>query len=102
MISGPPAPGSNTVSIFIEVNGKTPKLYNSGGGDYTSNIFYETYNPSQAYASMFSSTNSTITLWSIGDVGEKIIGTFDAIVTCFTSTSDPLEISGTFSVTRNQ
>jgi len=103
MISGITAPGSNAVTINIDVNGNTAQSYNTGGGDFTSNISYETYNPSsQSYMSMFSSTNGTITLSSIGNVGEKINGTFDAIVASVTNTSDILKISGTFSVTRDQ
>lgn len=89
-----------TVIINMRVNGNTPGLYPTGGYvNPVNSIAYETNN--QSYISAFSSTTGTITLSSIGNVGEKITGAFDTVVTLLTNTFDTLRLSGTFSVTRD-
>jgi hypothetical protein len=85
--------------INITINGNTPQSYPI---DLLANnpidIFYETNNGT--YATIFSNPSGTITISSIGNVGEKITGSFDAIATHMSYT-DTIRISGTFSVTRD-
>ena len=80
---------------IVAVGDNTPQSY-SLGGNSRSWIAYNINN--QSYVSVLSSPSGTITISSIGNMGEKITGTFDAVVT---STSSTLNISGTFSVTRD-
>jgi hypothetical protein len=88
-----------TVIINMRVNGNTPGLYPTGAANPATTISYDANN--QSYLSFISSPSGTITLSSIGNVGDKIIGTFDAVVTLLSTTSDTLRLSGSFSVTRD-
>jgi hypothetical protein len=81
--------------VKITVLGATAQTYPAG----QSAIFYYTNN--QSYDSLISNTSCTVTLSSIGNVGEKITGTFDAVVSLLTNTYDTVRISGTFSVMRD-
>jgi hypothetical protein len=82
--------------VDIVVFGTTPQSYPI---DSSNSLLTAVY-VNNVYTSMFSSPSGTVTLSSIGNVGEKINGTFDATVTSDTNASDTLKISGTFSVTR--
>ena len=82
--------------MTIVVSGTAPQSYSVDSANSLITTFYE----NNTYSSTFSSPSGTVTLSSIGNVGEKINGTFDATVTSDTNTSDTLKISGTFSVTR--
>jgi hypothetical protein len=86
--------------ISISIKGNTPQSYPTGTTGTPTQISYRTNN--QTYSSVSSSTTGTITLSSVGNnVGEKITGTFDAMVTNMSNSSDTLGISGTFSVKRD-
>ena len=88
--------------INIAVAGNTPQSYPTGIATPENCITYDIYYTHyQSYTSLFSGTSGTITLSSMGNVGEKITGTFDAVVSLLTNTSDTLRISGTFSMTRH-
>jgi len=86
-------------SLKIFVLGNTAQSYPTGAGHSLSAIFYETNN--QSYDSVISSTSGTVTLSSIGNVGDKVTGTFDAVVSLLTNTYDTVRISGIFSVMRD-
>lgn len=86
------------VSMTISVRGVTPQSYPTGTSNTPTQITYRANN--LTYSSIYSGTTGTITLASIGNVGEKITGAFDTVVTNMTNSSDTLGISGTFSVTR--
>ncbi len=95
---------TQTATILgIETEGNTAQSYSIAANN-PSYISYSIGN--QTYATYFSSTPSgTITLFSVGNIGDKISGSFDAIVTLGTSTpvtgtTDTRRVSGTFSVTR--
>jgi hypothetical protein len=83
----------------VKIIGNTPGSYSTGREYIGNDISYDTNN--QPYTSIFSNTSGTITLSSIGNVGDKITGTFDAVVSRLTNTNDTLRISGLFSVTRD-
>jgi hypothetical protein len=86
----------------MAVEGNTPQSYPTGVATLANSIAYNIYDTHYlSYTSLFSDTSGTITLSSIGNPGEKITGTFDAVVTLLTNTFDTLCISGTFSVTRH-
>jgi hypothetical protein len=97
--------GSNTQGstiINITVEGNTAQSYPTGVSTPANDITYQIYDAHYlSYTSLFSNTSGTITLSSVGNPGDKITGTFDAVVSLLTNTSDTLRISGTFSVTRH-
>ena len=88
-----------TVVIVMHVNGNTPGIYPVDPGYVNSSIMYSSNGKS--YDNLNSSTSGTITLSNVGNVGDKITGTLDAIVSVVTDTSDTLRISGSFSITRD-
>lgn len=88
----------NTI-IHMQIIGNTPGLYPSGDRYMGNDISCDTND--QPYTSIFSNTSGTITLSGVGNVGDKITGTFDAVVSRLTNTNDTLRISGSFSVTRD-
>ncbi len=95
---------TQTVTILgIETENTTAQSY-SIAANHPSYISYNS--GGQWYATFFSSNpTGTIVLDSVGNVGEKITGSFDAIVTDGTITSAPgnvdtRRVSGTFSVKR--
>jgi hypothetical protein len=80
------------------VGSNTPQSYPTGFTTPGNTITYSGYDTNHIeYSSLFSSTSGTITISSIGNAGDKIAGTFDAVVT---DTTNTLRVSGTFSVTR--
>ncbi len=90
--------------ILLETENNTAQSYSITSNSPT----YVSYNiGGQDYATYFSSTPSgTIVLDSVGNVGDKITGSFDAIVTLgsitpATGTTDTRRVSGTFSVIRS-
>lgn len=85
--------------VIISITGNTPQSYPTGTVSSPTQITYKTNNI--LYSSVFSSTTGTITLSSVGNVGEKITGSFDAVVTNIHNLSDTLWITGTFSVKRD-
>jgi hypothetical protein len=99
-LSNAPAPRE---AIIIGIDGNATGTYSidATGLSYISYLIND-----QLYASYFSSSPSgTIVISSIGNVGEKITGSFDALVTRGSLTpsagnADTRTISGTFSVTR--
>jgi hypothetical protein len=92
--------GSTIISIAVD--NKTPQSYPTGIATPVNTITYEYYDTHyQSYTSLFSSTSGTITLSSVGNTGEKITGTFDAVVSLLTNTSDTLKISGSINITRD-
>jgi hypothetical protein len=97
---GSNTPGSTIINISVE--GNTAQLYPTGIANPANSILYEIYDTHyNSYTSLFSSTSGTITLSTVGNVGGKITGTFDAVVSLLTNTADTLTISGTFNVTRH-
>ena len=89
------------LSINIAVRGNTPGSYPTGTTASSTFISYTTYTTGiQSYNSQKSSSTGTITLTSVGNVGEMITGSFDAIVTHISYPTDTRGISGTFSVKR--
>ena len=88
-----------TVALTMHVYGSTPGLYPVDPGFANSTIVYLSNN--QTYDNLRSSTSGTIILSSVGNVGEKITGTFDAVVTLLTNASDTLRITGSFSITQD-
>ncbi len=88
-----------TTLVNISIRGNTPQSYPTGTTNSPTQITYSTNN--QTYSSIYSSTIGTVTLSSVGNIGEKITGTFDAVVTNMSNSSDTLGISGTFSVERD-
>jgi hypothetical protein len=85
--------------VNISIKGNAPGSYPTGTTGSPAQISYQTNH--KLYLSVYSGTTGTITLSSVGNVGEKITGTFDALVTNLTNTNDTLGISGTFSVKRD-
>ncbi len=75
--------------IEIQIKGNTPGSFPVNATD--TSIFYQTDNQY-----LISQNVGTITLQSIGNVGDKISGSYEAVFTSGTSTN----ISGYFSVTR--
>lgn len=93
MCSGITNNGGCTKAVNMAVDGITaPKIYN------TSTVTKVTYTDG---SKIYSSTSGTLTLTTLGVVGERITGSFDNVVVANVSNvSDILTISGTFSVTR--
>lgn len=90
--------------LLIETEGNAVQSYAIAAN----NPLYISYNNgNQDYATFFSSAPSGTIIYSrIGNVGEKITGSFDAIVTLgsitpVTGATDTRRVSGTFSVTRS-
>ena len=82
--------------ISIMARGNTPQSYPTGTAGTPTQI---TYN--YKYSSVSSSDTGTVTLTSVGNVGEKITGSFSAVVANMSNPTDTRGISGTFSVKRN-
>jgi hypothetical protein len=90
------------VSIGIIINSNTPQSYPLCNPP-TNSVSYSAYH--QSYISIDSNPCGTVTISSIGNVGDKITGTFDVSLislTSSTNTSDTVKISGSFNVTRDQ
>lgn len=89
------------LSINIAVRGNTPGSYPTGTTPSSTFISYTTYTTGiQSYNSQNSNSTGTITLTSVGNVGEMITGSFDAIVAHISYPTNTRGISGTFSVKR--
>ena len=92
--------GSMALGIMISAN--TLGSYQTGGTMSWAYVEYGFFDPSyEGYSSVISSTTGTVTLSSIGNVGEKISGSLDVVVTHLTNTFNTLRIAGTFNVTRD-
>lgn len=86
--------------VNISIKGNTPGSYPTGTLGSPAQITYRNNN-NETYLSVISNVTGTITLSSVGNVGEKVVGTFDAVVTSWPTPSDTFAISGTFSVKRD-
>ena len=87
--------------LTMDIGGTSLQSYplgTAGPGNSISYSVYDTQN--QPYTGYYSATSGTITLTGTGNVGDKITGTFDAVVSKWTNTADAFTISGAFSVTR--
>jgi hypothetical protein len=90
---------TSSTNIYIAaIGGNTPQSYPLDINNSPSFINCDINN--QTYSSALSSPSGTITISNIGNMGKKITGAFDAVV-AGTSSTDTLNISGTFSVTRD-
>jgi hypothetical protein len=95
LVTDPHDMNSSTNVSIAAIGDNTPQSYSLGSN---SPSWIACHINNQSYLNVLSSPSGTITISSIGNMGEKITGTFDAVVT---STSSTLNISGTFSVTRD-
>jgi len=86
------------ILINIRTAGMTPGGYSITGGTNTSTNFMY-MDQAQYYDSIVS--KGTITLTSVGKVGEPIVGTFDAVLGLRSDLSTTMGVSGTFSVIRD-
>ncbi len=99
-LSGQPWTSGSTGFVIV-VNDNKAQAYSTGGLPYGGYIDYDFFDPNNNhYTSLYSTESGTITLSSVGNVGEKITGTFDIPVSNPTNTSDTLRLSGNFRVTR--
>jgi hypothetical protein len=86
--------------VDINVNGNAPGVYDLDTAVlYRGQVFGQF---SAAADSNFVSKSGTVTLSSVGGSGEKVTGTFDAIVTLVSDTTNTFRLSGSFSVTRRE
>ncbi len=98
MCSGVTGAGPCDVLINVRTSDMIPGGYTIAGGTNTTTYFmYMTQG--QYYDSIVS--RGTITLASVGNVGEPITGTFQAVLGLRTNPSTTIGVSGTFSVTRD-
>ena len=92
---------SGSSGIWIAFFDNKAQAYSTGGFPYDGFLDYDFYDTNNNhYTSLYSTESGTITLSSIGNVGDKISGTFNVPVTNPTNTSETLKLSGSFSVTR--
>jgi hypothetical protein len=80
-----------TTQVYIVTSGTT-----TGSYPITGSTWVEYINNSKTYLS----SSGTVTLTSVGTVGEPVAGSFQAVVSLVTDTTNTLGISGTFSVIR--
>ena len=98
MCSGVNGPDPCNVLINIRTSDMIPGGYTIAGGTNTTTYFmYMTQG--QYYDSLVS--KGTITLTSVGGVGEPITGSFQAVLGLRSSGTTTIGISGTFSVIRD-
>jgi hypothetical protein len=99
-LSGQPWTSGSSGFVLV-VNDNKAQAYSTGGFPYDGYIDYDFFDPNNNhYTSIYSTESGTITLSSIGNVGEQITGTFNIPISNPTNTSDTLRLSGSFRVTR--
>jgi hypothetical protein len=83
--------------IGITATGSTQQTYPTGPGISTEVLYVSN---DQYYSSFWATNAGSVTLTSIGNVGEKVTGSFNAEIALVSNPSDTKRISGSFSVTR--
>ena len=91
-----------TKLINVSAFGTTPGSYtvNVGGTAETGSPTYVSYSLNNS-AQFYSSTSGTVTLTSVGNVGEPVTGSFEAVLALYGAPTTTLAVSGTFSVIRD-
>lgn len=88
--------------LSMSVYGDTPQVYTICGLTSRGHVDYAIsgYENEHYAASMSTDACGTITLLQVGNVGEKITGEFDVVVSRTPDAAETRGLSGTFSVTR--
>jgi hypothetical protein len=99
MCSGVTGAGPCNVLINVNTSGWTPGGYLVTGGTSTTSTYLLYMEQGQYFDGIAS--KGTVTLTSVGNVGEPIEGSFQAILALRTNSSTTIEVSGVFSVVRD-
>ncbi len=91
--------GSAAAGVFISADGTSVNSYPiSQTGSPT--VKYTVYSSSTPTTTVYSAMSGTVTLTSVGNIGQPVTGSFEAYLIDISKPTSTLDISGTFSATR--